>query len=305
MLRVDCYYFYALAVKIHPLTDLRVSSPLAEEWVVLHEARQELFQFFSLFPLRTTRTPANTLVQAINRVVPLELSEMRFNLDNGEKVIVPYFEGHAIREAAVEFESVLKAELVGWDAFFVSQKGAFSTTELMQQAETMVPEPGRSYLTKKATADFRQAGMCLAFNLGTAACFHVARATEEIIREYYRAVVGALPDIKQRNWGAYHRNLSRCSTAESKVLGWLKHITEEYRNPVLHPDEILSVDDATEFINACIALISSMGKALIKLGYKSEAEREAELLSNNEDGQIALQPLLAESGEMGEGTLGF
>lgn len=289
MLRVDCYHFYALAVKIHPLINLNVQGALADEWFMLFEARQELFQFFNIFPLTTSQPPARTLVDSINRVIPIDVSTIRFNSDSGERITINYFEGHAIQQAAAELESVLKAELAGWDAFYVSQKGAFNTTELMQRAETMVPEPGRSYLTQKALSDFRQAGMCLAFNLGTAACFHVARATEEMIREYYKAIVGELPTVKQRNWGAYHRNLNKCGQADTKVLAWLKHITEEYRNPVLHPDEMLSVDGAIEFINACNSLITCMARALIDRGIKSESEREKELLPNSEDDPLGLE----------------
>lgn len=264
MLRVDCYDFYKLGVQIHPLTLLGHDSLLHESWAALYLARLELDSFFSTFPLKTSRNPATELYSAIRVVIPDDLSQLKMNDEDGNSLTLAH-NANSIARAANEFETVLKAELNGWDAFFVSQKGAYSTTDLINRAESLLPsESARAMLSPVALEDIRQAGRCLAFNLGTAASFHIARCAETFIWKYYELIVGHLPSIKVRNWGTYIRNLTAAGNADSKVIGWMTQIKDQYRNPVLHPEEIISPDDALEFINACTSLMLCIARELDK-----------------------------------------
>jgi hypothetical protein len=265
MLRVDCYDFYKLGVQIHPLTFLADDATLNDAWISLYFGKQELNTFFSTFPLKTSRNPANELYAALVEIVPDDISHVRFSDDDGNPRVLTFVETSRVRNAAKEFETVLKAELNGWDAFFVSQKGAYSTTDLITRAESLIPsESTRKFLSPEALEDIRQAGRCLAFNLGTAAAFHIARCTETFIWKYYELIVGRLPPVKMRNWAAYIRNLNACGNVDSKVIGWMTQIKDQYRNPVLHPNESVSPDDALEFINACISLMRCITKKLEK-----------------------------------------
>lgn len=274
MLRFDCFDFYKLGLAVHPLTELEDAISAQEVWVALYLAKTEVDTFFRTFPLKTSRTPATEFYRAIAAIVPDDLGDMQLVDGEGKPRILGQGEISLIKRAARDFETVLRAELSGWDSLFVSPKAAYNTAELISQAELMVPESGRKIMSPKAVADFRQAGMCLAFNLGTAAAFHAARSTETVIALYYEKLLGSLPTIKSRNWGAYHRNLAKCPSPDAKVLAWLKHLTEEYRNPVLHPEETLSTDAAIEFLNACIALITSIARALEKIEEKKSAETQ-------------------------------
>ncbi len=233
-------------------------------WLELYWAKNEIKSFFNIFPLKTSLSPGRTLYQALLAIVPDDFSLIKLQDEEGNPQVLSSGQAFSIREAVNEFETVLKAELSGWDAYFVSQKGAFSTSDLIDGAETMLVESARSLLSKEALEDIRQTGRCLAFNLGTAAAFHVVRATETFIWKYYEEVVGNLPPVKMRNWGAYIRNLEKTGKADNKIIGWMKQIKDEYRNPVLHPNETVSPDDALEFINACLSLMASIARVLNK-----------------------------------------
>jgi hypothetical protein len=261
MLRVDCYDFYKLGSIIHPVMDVPDNSPFSESWAVFYFAKAELDSFFKRFPLRTSRSPATALYAALTALIPDEFAQIQFKMEDGSPRILAAWDLSSIRQAAKDFEAVIKAELSDWDTYFVSQKGAFSTSELINQAELMIPESTRKILGAGTVEDLRQAGRCVAFNLGTAACFHMVRATEAVIREYYFALLGSLPKVSSRNWGAYHRNMSKSPLADVKAMVLLKHVTENYRNPVLHPEEVVEPDDALEFINTCIALMMAMSRA--------------------------------------------
>jgi hypothetical protein len=264
MLRVDCFKFYSLGRLVHPLTLLKDEEFLKDIWFDVYQVKGELKEFFAAFPLRISLDPANKLYEVLGRIVPDEFQAMDLgNEESGWKTVGVW--GWSIRQAANSLETVLAAELNNFDTYFVSQKGSFSTPDLIEQAEKMLPERIRSHLSTNAIEDFRQAGRCLAFSLGTAAAFHIARSTEDVIRAYYTLVVGTIPGVKMRSWGTYHKNLSKCGNASKKVLGWLDHIKDEYRNPVLHPDETVSPDAALVFINACSALIILMVNEMIRL----------------------------------------
>jgi hypothetical protein len=274
MLRVDGYRFYDLGVRLHPLATITDESLVAEVWFQIYQAKDSLRSVFTDFPLRVSRGTAVKLEAALVRVLPDDLTEAKWAEE--ETVGSRAFQ---IRQATVELETLLAAELRTFDTYFVSQKGSFSTPDLIDNAEIMLPEGIRQHLSANAIEDIRQSGKCLAFNLGTAASFHIARATEDVIRSYYFVVLGVLPSVKMRSWGTYHKNLSKSDKGSKKVLGWLDHIKDEYRNPVLHPDETVSPDAALVFINACSSLIVMMVGEMVRLN-----QAEAQLAFKDSNG---------------------
>jgi hypothetical protein len=273
MLRVDCYRFFQLGQRIHPLTAIKDEELLVNVWFDLFQAKSDLNSFFQTFPLRISRDLATKLYSALTALVPDDFTGTEFGNEADGWTAVGH-RGFVIRQAATNLETVLAAELNNFDTYFVSQKGSFSTPDLIEHAEIMLPDGIRSQLSKDAVEDFRLAGRCLAFNLGTAAAFHIARATEEVIRKYYTLVVGTVPPVKMRSWGVYHKNLIKCKKSNSKVLGWLDHIKDEYRNPVLHPDETVTPDGALVFINACSSLIIMMVTEIARLQAAAASEAE-------------------------------
>jgi hypothetical protein len=261
-------------VHLHPLTILPDDAVFQDHWISLYLAKGELDSFFRLFPLKTATRPANALYQTLTALIPDDFS-FSVNDEEGNPRVLNYSQVHAIRDGSKDVETVLKAELNGWDTFFVSQKGAYSTSDLITRAENLLPESAQPYLSAEALIDIREAGRCLAFNLGTAAAFHIVRVTETFIWKYYEAVIGALPPTKTRNWGSYSRNLRKCGTVDSKIVGWLDHIRDEYRNPVLHPEESVTPEGALEFLNACSSLIMMIVRDLQKRAAQSVGKEAA------------------------------
>lgn len=81
-------------------------------------------------------------------------------------------------------------------------------------------------------SDIQQAGKCLAFDLDTACGFHIVRATETLIHQYYCTVTQTTPKRKDRNWGAYVRNLNTHlkktsgSQVEPKLVALIDQVRE-------------------------------------------------------------------------------
>ncbi|HXH50526.1 MAG TPA: hypothetical protein VNM47_14375, partial [Terriglobia bacterium] len=116
--------------------------------------------------------------------------------------------------------------------------------------------------------DFTQAGKCLLFDTSTAASFHLLRATEAVVRRYYKALTGVEPKLKFRNWGAYIKVL-REKGANQKITQHLWHVKENYRNPILHPEANVSPDEAQVLFGVCVSAIFLMANEIRTLGGKA------------------------------------
>jgi hypothetical protein len=94
------------------------------------------------------------------------------------------------------------------------------------------------------------------------------RATETMIHKYYVTVTGATPKRKDRNWGAYVRNLNThkkndpYSKVDPKLVSLIDQVREHHRNPVMHPEDVLTPDEAQSLFSMCQAVIITFAGAL-------------------------------------------
>jgi hypothetical protein len=241
MQRVNEFSFYTLASKIHPLTEVgevRISAVWFEWW----EGEDAIARVNEIASTATT-TPEQPLAT---------------------------WQTHQIREAAQQFETVLAAECSVIDTYFVSKKGTHSTADLIEHAHRQIPESIRVKLTDQTKLDFDQAGKCIAFDVPTAAAFHLLRGTEAVIRQYYEQLVPGpkKAPARARNWGVYIKLLGDHG-AEEKVTSLLTHIKDAYRNPVLHPEENYTDEMVQVLFGVCVSAIVMIVDELNKLASKS------------------------------------
>jgi hypothetical protein len=168
-----------------------------------------------------------------------------------------------VREAAREFETVLRNECQLMDTYFISKKGVYSTKDLVENAHHQVPESSRSHLSSQSKLDFDQAGKCIALDVPTAAAFHLLRGTEVLVREYYELVVPGpkRAKAKMRNWGVYIK-LMKQNQGDPSVLSLLDHMRDAYRNPVTHPEENYTDDRAQVLFGLCVSAVVLLVEAI-------------------------------------------
>jgi hypothetical protein len=162
---------------------------------------------------------------------------------------------------------VLAAELHSMDTYFVSQIGCYKTCDLIERAHTAFPESVQKVLPEQAKTDFDQAGKCIAYGVSTAAGFHLLRGTEMIIRKYYETLTGKAPKPQMRNWGAYHQVLTKAGAA-AKITDLIDHVRLVYRNPVLHPEENLSIEQTLVLFGVCVSAVTLMTEETGRLAAK-------------------------------------
>src|ERR1700694_6050052 len=135
MQRVNEFVFYELAIKIHRLTEIPDEVKYSQIWSEWSDARDALDEIYRQRPLNFTTAAASKLYRLITDVVPAELNEMIAKIPTGdaakEEANLPWWTINPIREAAKEFETVLRNECHLMDTYFVSKKGVYSTIDLV------------------------------------------------------------------------------------------------------------------------------------------------------------------------------
>jgi hypothetical protein len=195
------------------------------------------------------------LVEEIDAVLPQTYAEItKMVNERGEQPLPTW----TLTGTTTVFENVLAAELRASATYLVSQKGAYSTPDLIDRAEILIPEKIRSEIPDRAIKDLREMGRCLAVNLPTAVGLHALRAVETVMEQYYAHVVGSPPNKKKRNWGIWIAKIEGSPKSDPKTVAALKHLKDEYRNPLVHPEFHLSSEQAQIVVAAAIGAICQM-----------------------------------------------
>jgi len=180
---------------------------------------------------------------------------------DGERKITQYDANDLNRQFNL-FKTVLLAELETLNANFVTQKRGYDTATLIEAAENIFP-PELPHRVPEAVFDLREAGKCIAFELPTAAGFHLHRANEAILHRYYDAVTDGKPRPTSRNIGDYLAALRQHNAGDPKLLAALKDLKDLHRNPLIHPDQTLeSIDEAIALMNGIHNAVVHMLKVI-------------------------------------------
>jgi hypothetical protein len=131
-----------------------------------------------------------------------EINKLSLASDNDRPALLAARKA-AITDIARKLNGTLASELNVAQAYHVTRKGAFNLALLVKDATAIFSDEVQAGMDSDEQYDIIQAGRCLAFEVPTAAAFHIFRATESVMRRYYIAVIGTVP--AKTNWGAYPR----------------------------------------------------------------------------------------------------
>lgn len=147
------------------------------------------------------------------------------------------------------FQIALSEELKLLPLFSVEAKGNLSVDKLVDGASTGYPASTLTLLDAFITREIDEAGRCLAFARPPACGFHILRSVEIAVKAYVLAATGTLPKMTQRNWGEYIGQLSNAG-ASSNLIDLLT-ILKAKRNPLMHPQDTLEIEDAIGIFCVC------------------------------------------------------
>jgi hypothetical protein len=260
MFQVNVFQFYRLGYRVNRLTRFDPDATVNDIAFDLQVARKDVERVLqeTIFHLPTVEREGNSLLKAIDRVLPPGIPPS----DLGKKV-KPLILQRMVNTVR-RFETVLDNELARADIYSVSQKAIYDTSLLIEHAELILSESVRAVLPDQARDDLRQAGRCLAFETPTAAGFHLFRAAESVIKKYYEKLAKHAWPHNQRDWGKYIVELRKLS-APDKITTALDQTKANYRNPLIHPEDNLDLDEALSLFGMVQGVVTLMLQEILVL----------------------------------------
>lgn len=255
MFKLNGSFFIAGGAHINAVRSISESSKLSEVWSVVWDAEQWLDATLNqnIFRLKTSLPAAqNALAQV--RVLKTQI-ESSFHGGGFTEDEVGAQHKFALSTAWESFDTLLRAEMAVSDFYFVDSKGCFDTSRLIDEGIKLFPEDLPSKVPA-AIPDCESAGRCIAFDLPTAAAFHLHRINETVLRAYFSSVAPNATHPEKLTIRAYVDAMKNLKLGNKVVQGALSTLNSLHRNPVMHPDQHLeSVEEAIALVgsvNACV-----------------------------------------------------
>ena len=273
MQQLNAYRFYELGAKLHELFSCGGQSRVADIFVPLTEAQTLLDSFIKgdVFIPDSSKAEAGKLLAKISDVFNryfIDPSTKQLKTPTGEDRIDAY-EMSLIRSLVEKFEQALAAELNHAPTYLASKRGIYSTYDLAENAAAIFSDKLRSIIPATAQKEFSAAGRALVFSMGTAATVHMLRAIEIVLKLYYETFAGAPAAKNERNYAMYVKKLAamaddedRADRPDARVVQMLSQVKSHYRNPLITPEAVNSVDEATQFFGMASALMSMMAEQI-------------------------------------------
>ncbi len=252
MIEISLPYIYKLSASIQPLSKVEQGTSLLQAfynslWNAEIELNAFLNQSIYSYTLKALKAPGVDLLAAIRALTEVEEKEREVN----------FFEAYKLSNALTTFENVLTAEMNVNNAYWVTKKRGFDTSDLINRAEVCW-SPELPSKVPESLYDIRQAGRCIAFELSTAAGFHTMRATELVFRHYWDAVTKSAPRPGLGNMGDYVVALEQQKKGDPKTVATMRQIKELHRNELMHPEAVLDMNMAIELWGIAQSAVTAM-----------------------------------------------
>ncbi len=196
--------------------------------------------------LRSSFTSANDLNVKLRELIYVD--DTSSPLDENDKV-----------QAIVlvnNFKTIFVAELTSLPIMLVMPKGGYDVSILVERGFELFP-PALSAKVPEAIEDANQVGKALAFEMATACGFHAFRVLEATLKRYWDATAKcSRPNLE--TIGTFANELEKGKYGDTKIWETLRQIAKLHRNPIIHPEVLLSVDEAIATVAISSSAISAM-----------------------------------------------
>lgn len=173
--------------------------------------------------------------------------------------------GRTLVAALDSLRDELGRRLPGLYVYALTDKRAYDIDALINQPETMLSDEARSLLTDHQRDNWREAGRCLAYEVPTAAAFHVLRVVEGIVRKYYQ--IAAAQKFPERSGTVslvtYIKRLRTDGNVPRGITAALSQLRAVHRNPTMHPGPVLSQPQALSLVGLCVSVIDTIAEDIV------------------------------------------
>lgn len=258
MLRINLTTLSKISIDIHRLTELpKIEDNELDLLTHLLRGIESVDALIasSEFPLRLSRNEAVALKDVAYKL--LKEPHLIFEAPNADKEKLENLRLDVIGQAQ-KFESVFAIELQNFHTYIIRQIGVNDVNVLIESGENIFGESTKKKLPQTALDNAHEAGKALVFNLPTACGFYMLRSAECVIVCYVKFLGATEEEInKNSNWGRYEDLLKKYN-GDQKIIELIGLTRKNHRNPIMHPKDTLSLDDADILMQICRTLIQSI-----------------------------------------------
>lgn len=177
------------------------------------------------------------------------------------------------------FHSAVRSGAQEIYVFHLHGRGAYSVSALIEGGAAHLSTLAQQAIPESEKKDFNLAGACYVCDLPTASGFHSIRAVEAEARRYHMVVTGAprevdwtLDPLINGNSGRNQFGLrdqwkkegTRFDSPLSLIISLLSSIAQIYRNPIMHPEMVLDLEQAKLVFDTAALAISTMVEDRVK-----------------------------------------
>ena len=251
MFRLSGDFIYTLAGQLRPVDALTHESSRFEIYLVVKNAAEGLNGLYidNALGLRASWNKGLKLQDICTSVIETINTESEKILEPLDLEVL-----NNLKIAFTTFEITFKAELSVANLYVLTPKGAYDTNILAEYGARAFPESLESKVPE-AFVDANQAARCLAFDLATAAAFHLHRAHEAVVHAYFKSIAPKAQAPDRQPLGVWIEALETHG-APKDVVAAIKDIIRLHRNPVLHPENSLTESEEA------IALLGSINTSM-------------------------------------------
>ncbi|WP_257164628.1 hypothetical protein [Bradyrhizobium sp. SRS-191] len=225
-------------------------------WPTLFNAQNQIETVFFKSPysshLRVSRELANDLYQHIIEML---------GQGPDKKESVNSFEVWMLTYKRDAFKPVFISEVSNFPSFLVVEKEGYDVNLLIADGARLFPTT-LSAKAPEALRDAKEVGKAIAFELPTAAGFHIFRVVESVLKRYWDHVTNGKPRPKLETIGTFAQALEDNHAGDAKVWESLKQLGKLHRNPLIHPEVILDVGEEIEILGISRSVVGAMLKVM-------------------------------------------
>lgn len=255
VIRLDLSWIIETMRSVDALLSVSEEDKGGYAWSKLYDAKNKLNSIFSEsvygVHLKISRSKAFELLKIIDPIMT------NFPMDGSFEE----YQVWQLTNATKNFRTVFLSELSTLPAYIITPKQAYDIDALTDNGALMFP-PDMGRKCPEASEDASEAGSCLAFERNTACGFHTFRVVEAVLKRYWDVVTSGLDRPNPQSLGKMAADLANKKLGDQKTVESLKQLAKLHRNPIAHPEVILTSDEAISVLGMARSVLTEMLKAL-------------------------------------------
>jgi hypothetical protein len=255
VIRIRIPWLFDVLRAIDGIDSVTVGHTIKEDWLFLFQAKNQLEAMFAqgLYAahLRVSREHAGDFYNSISQILG--------DGSDNERALTE-LEVWSLKFRKDAFRPIFLSEVSTFPSFLVTEREGYDINMLIDDGKKLFPI-ALAIKAPDSVRDAMEAGKAIAFQLPTAAGFHIFRVVESVLKRYWDHVAKASRP-KLETIGNYATELEKAKVGDLKIIESLKQLAKLHRNPLIHPEVILDVGEEIEILGISRSVVGAMLKTL-------------------------------------------